>query len=145
MNIIDATLREREEKKIIRPDLINILLEARRSNTTLKHEEQQGTADAGFAATEESTYGRDTKLTKNELSDEDVYAQCLIFFFAGFDTVSNGLTLALYEIALHPDVQERLRLEIDAVWQECNTKLTYEALNQMKYLDMVISGDNNPL
>lgn len=69
-----------------------------------------------------------------------MHAQCLIFFFAGFDTVSNAMTLTFYELALNTDVQDKLRKEIDETWQNCNGKLYYEALIKMKYMDMVVSG-----
>lgn len=136
-------MKEREQKNIVRPDLINLLLEARRDNGP-KHEEQSGITDTGFAAVEESTLGKYTKTQKRELTDYDVYAQCLIFFFAGFDTVSTALSLTVYELALNPDIQDKLRKEIDNVWQECDGKLSYDALSKMKYMDMVVSGKLPP-
>jgi cytochrome P450 family 6 len=48
---------------------------------------------------------------------------------------------ALYELALHPDVQDRLRAEIMEVMTKYNNELTYEATLEMRYLDMVISGE----
>lgn len=137
VSVIDTTVKEREKQKIVRPDLMNLLLEARRNGVALKHEEQNGLTETGFATVEESSFGKETKTT---LSDSDLYAQCLIFFFAGFDTVSNGMTLLTYELALNPDIQEKLREEIDEAWQHCNGKLNYETLTTMKYMDMVVSG-----
>jgi len=46
---------------------------------------------------------------------------------------------ALYELALHPDIQDRLRTEIKQVMEKYNQELTYEAALDMPYLDMVIS------
>jgi cytochrome P450 family 9 len=68
-------------------------------------------------------------------------AQCLIFFFAGFDTVSTLMAFASYELAMNPDLQKRLRDEVDAVHESLKgTPLKYENLQEMKYLDCVISG-----
>lgn len=140
VDVINTTIKEREEKSIVRPDLMNLLLEARRNNSTIKDdEEQNGGVDAGFATVEESAFGKDSK--KKTLSDEDLYAQCLIFFFAGFDTIANALTLGIYELALNIDIQERLQKEIDEVWQDCIRKLNYDALTKMKYMDLVVSGE----
>lgn len=50
------------------------------------------------------------------------------------------MTFCLYELALNPDVQEKLRLEIREVLSENDDKLTYESILEMKYLQMVIDG-----
>lgn len=66
--------------------------------------------------------------------------QCLVFFLAGFDTISSLMTFMSFELAVNPDIQERLRKEIDDVREELGSKpLTYEAVQKMKYLDMVVS------
>lgn len=44
---------------------------------------------------------------------------------------------ALYELALNQDIQNRLRMEIQAVFERHSNKFSYEAINEMKYLDMV--------
>jgi cytochrome P450 family 6 len=48
---------------------------------------------------------------------------------------------ALYELALHPVVQAKLRAEIMEVMTKYNQELTYEATLEMSYLEMVISGE----
>lgn len=53
------------------------------------------------------------------------------------------MSFMAYELALHPDIQRRLREEILKVNKECGGKLTYEALMQMKYMDMVFSGKSD--
>jgi hypothetical protein len=47
---------------------------------------------------------------------------------------------ALYELALHPEVQNRLRAEIMKVLNKHNGQLTYDGIQEMAYLDMVVSG-----
>jgi cytochrome P450 family 6 len=67
-------------------------------------------------------------------------AQAFIFFLAGFETSSATMTFCLYELSLHQDIQDRLRQEIDFVLQKHEGKLTYEAIQEMEYLDKVVSG-----
>jgi cytochrome P450 family 9 len=51
------------------------------------------------------------------------------------------MTFVAYELAIKPDIQERLRQEIDQVQEELNgAPLKYERLQELKYLDCVISG-----
>lgn len=57
-----------------------------------------------------------------------------------FETSSTTLTFALYELALNPDVQETLRDDIQTVLSRHPNELTYEAMLDMKYLQMVIDG-----
>jgi cytochrome P450 family 9 len=46
-----------------------------------------------------------------------------------------------HELAVNPDLQKRLQDEIDTAILENNGKLTYECIQNMKYLDMVILGE----
>ncbi|KAK0178496.1 hypothetical protein PV327_007382 [Microctonus hyperodae] len=65
-------------------------------------------------------------------------AQALIFFVAGFETSSKTISTTLYELAIHPEIQEKLRIEIINILNIHNGKLSYDAINEMKYLDMVM-------
>ena len=49
------------------------------------------------------------------------------------------MTFTLYELALNPEIQERLREEITSGILENDEKLTYEMLFGFKYLEMVIN------
>lgn len=61
------------------------------------------------------------------------------FFMAGFETTGSTISFALYELSLNPSVQNKLREEIQSVISN-HRDLTYEALQEMKYLDMTIKG-----
>ncbi|XP_041606270.1 cytochrome P450 3A12 [Vulpes lagopus] len=76
--------------------------------------------------------------THKPLSDLELVAQSIIFIFAGYETTSTSLSFLMYELATHPDVQQKLQEEIDATFP--NKALpTYDALVQMEYLDMVLN------
>ncbi|XP_012494587.1 PREDICTED: cytochrome P450 3A8-like [Propithecus coquereli] len=72
------------------------------------------------------------------LSDLEIVAQSIIFIFAGYETTSTALSFVMYELATHPDVQQKLHEEIDAALPN-KTPATYDALVQMEYLDMVVN------
>lgn len=72
-----------------------------------------------------------------EWEDDDVVAQCLIFFFAGFETVSTLLCFMAHELALNQAIQNRLHREIVAI-EAAGETLTYENLSRLTYMDMVI-------
>jgi cytochrome P450 family 6 len=74
------------------------------------------------------------------LSMNELAAQVFFFFIGGFETSSTTMTFCLYELSLHQDIQERLRDEIDVVLKKHDGKITYEAIQEMEYLDKVLSG-----
>jgi cytochrome P450 family 6 len=74
------------------------------------------------------------------LSMNSLAAQAFVFFLGGFETSSTTMTFCLYELSLHQDIQDRLREEIDVVLQKHDGKLTYEGIQEMEYLDKVVSG-----
>jgi len=74
-----------------------------------------------------------------KLSDTEVIAQSFVFLAAGYETSSATLSLTCYHIATHPDVQDKLQQEIDSVWSDEDQMPTNETVNELQYLDMVIS------
>lgn len=47
---------------------------------------------------------------------------------------------ALYELAFHQNIQDKLREEIISALERNENKLTYESIKNMKYLDKVVKG-----
>ncbi|XP_045535827.1 cytochrome P450 9e2 [Papilio machaon] len=136
LNLVLGTMSDREAKQIVRPDMIHLLMEAKKGRLT--HEEKSAAdADAGFATVEESTVGK--KNIDRVWSDTDLVAQAVVFFIAGFEAISAAMSFALYEMALHPDVQERLHREIREYDDRNKGAIDYTSIQSMTYLDMVVS------
>lgn len=53
---------------------------------------------------------------------------------------SSTISNALYELALQPSIQDKLRNEIRESIEANEGKLTYDAIKGMKYLDKVFKG-----
>ncbi len=51
--------------------------------------------------------------SKGRLSDQAIVANSVTFLLGGYETTANTLAFTSYLLALHPDIQERLRTEID--------------------------------
>uniref|UniRef100_A0A182S7B3 Uncharacterized protein n=1 Tax=Anopheles maculatus TaxID=74869 RepID=A0A182S7B3_9DIPT len=136
------TMRTREEKGIFRPDMIELLMQAKKGS--LKHQQkeelkQESNQAEGFATVEESHVGK--RAHDRVWTDTELIAQAFIFFFAGFETISWTLSFALYELAVNEDIQARLFDEVRESEQtlEEGQTLSYEKLQSLTYLDMVIS------
>ncbi|XP_066251298.1 cytochrome P450 9e2-like [Euwallacea similis] len=134
--IVNDTIKERAEKGIVRSDMINILMEAKKGTAKVENKE---THDEGFAVVKESVDGKVERKHNIEMTNQDITSQAFIFFTAGFDTVSTAMSFMSYELAVNLEVQEKLRREIKEVCEKSNSKPSYREILEMKYLDMVVS------
>lgn len=58
----------------------------------------------------------------------------------GFETSATTMHFALYELSVNPDIQDKVRKEINTVLENHHGELTYEALMEMTYLRQVLDG-----
>ncbi|GAV06329.1 hypothetical protein RvY_16341-2 [Ramazzottius varieornatus] len=72
------------------------------------------------------------------LSIDEVLAQSIIFFVAGFETSATTLTFMTYLLAIHPEIQEKLRKEIDQAIGK-DVPPTYDLISRIPYLDQCIN------
>ncbi|RLU15174.1 hypothetical protein DMN91_012168 [Ooceraea biroi] len=107
--IVGENIKMREAQGIVRPDMIHLLMQAR---------------DKGSA---------------NKLTLDDIVSQAFIFFFAGFETSSTLMCFVAHELAVNPDIQARLRDEVDRHLAEGNGSISYDSMSKMVYMDMVVS------
>ncbi|XP_058129347.1 cytochrome P450 9e2-like [Anopheles coustani] len=135
------TMRMREEKGIFRPDMIELLMQAKKGSLrhAQKAEEASQSASEGFATVDESQVGR--RAHDRVWTDTELVSQAFIFFFAGFETISWTLSFALHELAVAENIQQRLYEEVRDAEEalEEGKSLTYEQLQSLPYLDNVIS------
>lgn len=72
------------------------------------------------------------------LTDEEVQEQVDTFMFAGHDTTGSSLSSIIYMLGAHPNVQKRLKEEVEQVIGLDDKIVTKEDLDQLKYMDAVI-------
>uniref|UniRef100_A0A8C2MA38 Cytochrome P450, family 4, subfamily f, polypeptide 13 n=1 Tax=Cricetulus griseus TaxID=10029 RepID=A0A8C2MA38_CRIGR len=74
-----------------------------------------------------------------ELSDEDVRAEADTFMFGGHDTTASGLSWILYNLARHPEYQERCRQEVRELLRDREPQeIEWDDLAQLPFLTMCI-------
>ncbi|XP_058796195.1 cytochrome P450 9e2-like [Phymastichus coffea] len=105
-DVISETVKTRDDNGITRPDMLQLMMDARKL---------------------------DEKNVKFDING--MTCQAFVFFFAGFDTTTSVLCAFAHELALHHNVQSKLQEEIDGIIKETNGKPTYEAIAGMQYLD----------
>ncbi|XP_034834202.1 probable cytochrome P450 6a14 isoform X1 [Maniola hyperantus] len=68
----------------------------------------------------------------------DIAANTMLYMFAGYETSATTGQFAAYELARNPHIQERAREEINRVLAKYGGECTYEAQNEMVYMNMVL-------
>nr|AAV68097.2 cytochrome P450 CYP6P9 [Anopheles funestus]ABC87786.1 CYP6P9 [Anopheles funestus] len=121
LKIVKETVEYRESNNIKRNDFMNLLLQ-------IKNKGKLDDSDDGSVGKGE------VGMTQRELA-----AQAFIFFLAGFETSSTTQSFCLYELAKNPDIQERLRQEINQAIEENDGQVTYDVAMNIQYLDDVIN------
>lgn len=134
------TIQEREEKKIERHDFLELLIKLKNGKDItneksmknwLSTETLNGTTDVSNGIMKDSK--------PIQLEGDILVAQAAIFFTAGFESNASTTSFTLYELAMQPHLQTRLREEILHTLDKNEGQFTYEAIRDMEYLHMVIS------
>ncbi|KAL0270759.1 UNVERIFIED_CONTAM: hypothetical protein PYX00_008058 [Menopon gallinae] len=113
--MVHDTIASREKEGTVRPDLIHLLMQIRKGKLAGEKSEEK------------------------HVTDDEITAQSVVFFLAGYESVSVSLSFTAYELAMNPQIQTALQEEIDRVVEE-EGGITYDGImHKMKYLDMVIS------
>ncbi|KAJ8953113.1 hypothetical protein NQ318_013457 [Aromia moschata] len=120
---IKETIEYREKNNIIRRDFMHMLLQLKNKGEIEKDDE----------------LGEIRGYKSGTMTLNEIVAQCFVFFSAGFETSSSTINFAAYELATNPEIQTKVREEINTVLQRYDNKLTYEAINDMNYLEKVLS------
>lgn len=126
MKLVKTQIEKREQENIVRKDFIQFLIQIRNS---------------GKINTDESDWNVKT-VSANEqtMSIEQCAAQVFIFYIAGFDTSSSTAAFTIFEVARNARVKALLQADIDRTLEKHNGVLSYEAINEMQYLELCVMG-----
>lgn len=107
------TIEYREKNNVRRNDMMQILVDSRQKNV-------------------------DGPPNPDDLTMNEIAAQCWVFFAGGFETAGSVVSYCLYELSVNPDIQDKMREEINKVLREHEGKFTFEAIVKMKYLECAV-------
>ncbi|CAH1111477.1 unnamed protein product, partial [Psylliodes chrysocephalus] len=119
IKVVKDIVEYREKNNIYRKDFMYLLIQIKNTGETTDNESLNSNS------------------TMKHLSYSEMAAQAITFYIAGFETSSTTVSFALFELALHTDIQNRLREEIQLVMKKHNNQITYDGIMEMEYLDMV--------
>ncbi|XP_057319955.1 uncharacterized protein LOC130664163 [Microplitis mediator] len=112
--------------------IVNDILESRKKNYTWGNDFVQHLSD---------TY-KYNESNNNDDEKKDILisiaGHALSFLIDGYFTSSLTLTYITYYIAKYPDVQNKVRKEIKETLNKYNNEITYDGIQELKYMDLVI-------
>ncbi|CAH1395151.1 unnamed protein product [Nezara viridula] len=118
INTVMGIVKYREENNFHRNDFIQLMMELR------KEEEKQL---------------KNGNISKIVMDDNTITSNAFVFLLAGYETTASTLGYVLYELSTNPEIQEKVYKEVEDVLKKHNGEITWEALNEMKYVEMVIT------
>ncbi|CAH1392175.1 unnamed protein product [Nezara viridula] len=127
---ISSVLERRRKTGLKRRDFVQLLLQLKEKDVV--------NIDANDVDEKEDKSQQNNDIEKFEITDRLLMAQSFVFFVAGFETTSRTLHYLIYQLAQHPEIQERARQEVLAV-KEKHGQFSYDALKDLKFLDNCIS------
>uniref|UniRef100_A0A914WYQ7 Uncharacterized protein n=1 Tax=Plectus sambesii TaxID=2011161 RepID=A0A914WYQ7_9BILA len=126
-DVLRAMIAERQQNpKKVNPDFLQLLINA------ISEQVEKSDVDKDIIH-EEISSGKRVKLTELEMM-----SQSFLFLIAGYETTATTLHFALYLLALHPEIQDRVVDEINTVVGEAN-EMSYDHIGKLTYLEQVIN------
>ena len=139
--ILERVVKYRRETGEKRQDFLQLMLDVQAGRLKMDEKDLASLDD----------YEKDALLPQNgtsttakkyavDFDDTVVLAQSFLFFIAGADTLESLLTLSAYELALNPDVQEKLAEEVTNWMEDNGGEITYDGAQSLQYMEMFVSG-----
>lgn len=72
------------------------------------------------------------------MSYEEIAAQVFIFYIAGTESTSSTASFTLHELTRNPTLMKRAQDDIDATLALHDGQVTYESINEMKFIDLCV-------
>nr|XP_054923282.1 cytochrome P450 3A5-like isoform X2 [Dermacentor andersoni] len=138
VQICKTIIRKRQDKQERHDDFLQLMMDAQESDLNAAAENVSEREDKLF------NLGSEMRLTapvtpNKTLTEDEAVAQCVLFLIAGQDTVSTAIAHTLYLLAIHPEVQEKLRKEVDDCFVTNGEHPSLDAVLKLKYLHCVVS------
>ena len=132
-DVLIESLKVRKESKQRRNDLVDLMLDAIKGDLKINDNDHN-----------ENQFEKDAKLkhsaNKGNFDELEIVATAMVLLVAGYDTTGSTLAYCCYDLSKNPEVQDRLRAEVeDACDLDPDQEITYDQLQSMTYLDQVLN------
>ncbi|NP_001306598.1 cytochrome P450 6D16 [Ceratitis capitata] len=122
--IVRRTIQMREAHNISRKDMLQLLMQLR-NNGEISADDNDWTTKVG-------------KVVQKPMSIEIIATNLFLFYVAGYETTASIASFTAYELSRFPETLEKAQRDVREAMEKHNNKLTYETIQDMKYLDLCI-------
>ncbi|XP_071041153.1 cytochrome P450 3A9 [Parasteatoda tepidariorum] len=137
--VVVETIKERREKGVRYDDFLQSLMDA--------VEEQKPEVKKTDTKEEEDVHDQYGSVTNTQmpkqlkykwLSEDELVAQCILFYFVGYETTASTIAYMAYALATNQQWQDKLIAEVDEAFKK-HGEVGYDAVRDMKLMDAVVS------
>ncbi|XP_064481844.1 cytochrome P450 3A2-like [Ornithodoros turicata] len=136
-SIVVNIMKQRKETSRRNDDFLQLVMDAQEGKLSATTESMKGYEEEIYHLED------DGKLvlfsSEKTLTESEAIAQCVLFFFASMETTSSVISYTLYLLALHPEIQDKLREEVNECFAKNDNRPPFEVVHKQKYLNAVIS------
>ena len=141
----DIIQLRKQNPNLRRKDLLQILIDFKISNEEISDMNvEKLTASTEQYETKSTEVVEDVsnslKSSKKvfRLTEDEIKANCVLFYEAGYETTSTALGFAAHVLVNHQDVQERVRQEVKDLY-ESEGKLDFNTVGKLQYMEWVLN------
>ncbi|XP_027206344.2 cytochrome P450 3A2-like [Dermatophagoides pteronyssinus] len=139
--LIEAAIRLRKDRPVKTPDLLQLMLDAQASEDELKQKDLSKLtielSNDEMTAVKQTNGAQKFKNSKS-LSQDEVIANAIIFYEAGYETTSTALGFISHFLVTRQDVQDKVRDEVNELYAN-EKKFDYNTVNKLTYMQCVIN------
>ncbi|KFM60151.1 Cytochrome P450 3A21, partial [Stegodyphus mimosarum] len=135
-NTTEVILSRKADAKKERKDLLQLMINAQASKENIR--------DSLLTAGENDEQVQNDDLTQKDqknmrkMTDEEIAHNAVIFLLAGYESTSAAVAFITHLLVHHPEVQDKVREEINQYLNSDKDTLSYEIVQKLQYLDAVI-------
>ncbi|CAG2181356.1 unnamed protein product, partial [Oppiella nova] len=135
-----SLIKKRKENKEKHNDFLQLLMDVERPEGDIREASDANESHHVNEGKDEITADAEafSNVLEKKLTEDEILAQCFLFFVAGYETTATTLSFCSYELALNPELQDRLYEETKGVFNE-KGEIDYEVLSRLPFLDALVS------
>ena len=131
----------RSDPKLKRKDLLQLMMDS-----SLTQEEMSSMTVDSLAQSTDHTEVKSTELMDTpvpnrsliRLNDDEIKANCVLFYEAGYETTSTALGFTAHMLVNYPEIQEKVRDEVRQLY-ESEGKLDFNTVGKLQYMEWVLN------
>ncbi|CAG2165916.1 unnamed protein product [Oppiella nova] len=140
VDISRSLVQQRKKNNEKHNDFLQLLMDAERPEGNVREASDANEAHHVNEGKDEMEANAEalSDVVEKKLTEDEILAQCFLFFVAGYESTSATLSYCTYELALNPGLQDRLYEETKEAFNE-KGEIDYEVLSRLPFIDALLS------